>query len=264
MDQQKWRKALSDLPLGGIVLLDQVDSTNSFAENMAREGAANLTLIAADHQTSGRGRRGRSWLSSPGQGLAFSLILTPQPDWKLEGPPGRFSGLGALAVARAVRKSYQLPALIKWPNDVLIQDKKICGVLVEAHWKGDSLTDIILGIGVNVHPGSIPDRTHLQFPATSLARELGSEVRRLPLLVDIVADLLELYQLIFNQEFINLWQDLLAYRGEWISLSEGGEEIDQGVLLGLSSWGGIRVKGGSAPERVYHGGEIRLRLVDRS
>ena len=129
MDEKQLRKSLADLPLGGIRFFKQTGSTNDVALAWATEGAADLSLVVADEQTSGRGRLGRRWLTPPGTALALSLILHPKPTeynyFSL------FSGLGSLALTQILSER-GLPAQVKWPNDVLIADRKTAGILVEA------------------------------------------------------------------------------------------------------------------------------------
>jgi len=263
MNTEHWHKVLSRLSLGDVHVCSQVGSTNLLAESMIASGTPDLTLVVADQQTEGRGRAGRSWITRPGQGLACSLVIYPRQEWG-EILLGRLGGLGGLAVAEVLQKGYGLPARIKWPNDVLIRGRKICGVLVEIHWQGDEMKHGVLGIGVNVHQGSIPEKAALRFPATCLEAEYGPGIKRLELLVSILQRVLELLDTFSGQEFIRRWENHLAYRGQEVLLTREGEEVDRGVVLGLSSLGELRLGGGGQAQRRYRTGEIQLRLVDRS
>jgi BirA family biotin operon repressor/biotin-[acetyl-CoA-carboxylase] ligase len=174
MDERTLRKTLSDILLGGLRTFEQIGSTNDVALAWAADGAPDLALVCAEEQTSGRGRGDRRWFTSPGTALAFSLVLRPLTCEEQSVP--LFSGLGAVAVCEALEMRGLHPE-IKWPNDVLLNRRKVCGVLVEAVWMGDKVDCIVLGIGVNVKPEAIPPSDQLNFPATSIEAEMEKSVR---------------------------------------------------------------------------------------
>jgi len=260
MDDKQLRKALSDLPLGGIRFLQQTGSTNDVALAWATEGAADLSLVVADEQISGRGRLDRRWLTPPGSALAMSLILHPTLVERDHVP--LFSGLGALALTQVL---YELgvTAQIKWPNDVLIAGCKTAGILAEAVWMGGQVESVVVGIGVNVLPESVPPSTEIQFPATSVHAE-GLKIDRIVLLHDLLAKMLVLRPLVGSEEFIRAWESALAFKGETVQVwSESGEgEVDSssfsGILLGLESDGGLSLETPSGVRKIQFG-EIRLR-----
>ena len=151
----------------------EVRSTNDELRNLAEDGMAGGLVLLAESQTSGRGRRGATWFSPAGEGLAFSILLRPEapkPFWS------RLSLVAGLAVAEALERSIPM-AEIKWPNDVMVADKKIAGILVEA--ENDF---VIVGIGINVNTTSFPN----ELPATSLALEKGGQVERRKVLLDVI------------------------------------------------------------------------------
>lgn len=166
---------------------DAIGSTNTEALDWAMSGAPDGSLVVADHQTGGRGRWGRGWFSAPGRLLQFSLILRP------ELPPDRHgvltAGLG-VACARAVERVTGLPARVKWPNDVVVNHRKVAGMLVESTIAGSAISVAVCGIGLNVHltDEEIPDE--LRGKASSLAIELGGEgPNRSELLAAIVSEI---------------------------------------------------------------------------
>lgn len=239
--------ALAPLPLGPLEYHASLGSTNDLAAEQLANGAADRTLIVADEQTRGRGRLGRSWLTPPGAALAFSLILRPLP-----GEPGwAFTALGALAVHDALA-ARGLPAAVKWPNDVLIGGKKVCGVLAEADWQGSSLQGIVLGIGVNVRADAVP-AAGLPFPATCVEAALGPPVDRWDLLAHILQQLLAWRSRIASPDFLSAWEARLAYRGDLVRV--GSQE---GILDGLDPGGGLRLR---TPEGLVSvsGGDLSLR-----
>ncbi|MGH2699362.1 MAG: biotin--[acetyl-CoA-carboxylase] ligase [Actinomycetota bacterium] len=149
---------------------DSIDSTNLEALRWAAEqGAAEGSLVVADTQTAGRGRWGRSWLSQPGAGLLFSVVLRPS---SVE--PGLLTTAGGLAVARAIEVTSGLRATLKWPNDVLIGERKVSGVLVEATSAGHATNAVVLGAGINLHARREERPAEIAESATSIAQELDS------------------------------------------------------------------------------------------
>lgn len=142
------------------------DSTSNDISRMALEGAPEGTIVTADVQTAGKGRRGRSWESQNGTSLLFSILLRPEmePD---KAP--QITLLMAMAVARVVFEWMHLEARIKWPNDVVVNKKKVCGILTEMQLKGSAIDFVVVGTGVNVNQKSIPEE--LQESATSLLLE---------------------------------------------------------------------------------------------
>ena len=148
--------------------LGTVASTQAEAAALAAAGAADGTVVTAAHQSAGRGRRGRAWLDVPGESLLMSIVLRPPI------PPGRapqLSLVAAVAVVDALRAA-AIAAAIRWPNDVMVAERKICGVLPEAvTTREGALQHVILGIGLNVNQGEFPDS--LRNLATSVRLESG-------------------------------------------------------------------------------------------
>ena len=177
---------------------------------------------------------------------------------------GKLSGLGALAVVEGLSGTYPLDARIKWPNDILVNGKKICGVLVDLHWKGAELEAAVIGIGINVYKGSVPGDSELNFPAGSLEEFVKIEGSRLDLLFQVVKNLLEWYPKITSKDFLEAWRGNLAYQDQEVVLISGRKILDQGVVLGLNEEGSLILRSSTGEERNYQTGEIQLRLVDRS
>jgi BirA family transcriptional regulator, biotin operon repressor / biotin---[acetyl-CoA-carboxylase] ligase len=161
---------------------DETTSTNDDALAAAKSGAAHGTLFGAEKQTRGRGRRGSEWISTPGAGLWFSLLLRPELSAELA--PGLALCAG-LAVREAVATRVRVPALVKWPNDVLAGGRKLAGVLVESQVTGNKITSVIVGIGINVTQTEFPEP--ISKIATSLALLSASNDAREPLLADVLA-----------------------------------------------------------------------------
>lgn len=264
MDIQRWRQRLEELPLGELYLYQEVGSTNSEAEKLVGQGAPPFSLVLADAQTAGRGRQGRGWITQPGSALALSWILYPEPGRIQPELLGRLAGLGAVAVWEVLQEIYHLSANIKWPNDLLVEGKKVAGILPEVHWDGCQLTDIILGIGLNVHREALPPDAELLFPAATLEECLGKRISRLDLLIQIMESLLKWYQRLAEPSLVNTWNSALAYRDQEVVLSAPRGEIARGKVLGVDEDGSLSLRDHSGLVQSYHSGEIQVRLVDRS
>ncbi len=250
----------ANLPILGLGkplhFFESIGSTNDEARLLAEKGAQHGTLVLADEQLSGRGRRGRAWYSLAGGGIAFSLILRPEAAYSMD---NTLTVLGALAVVEAL-EAKGLEAQIKWPNDVIVPDGKLGGILVETSWRGNELEFAIVGIGVNVRQSSIPEEV-LDFPAVSVEGVLGAPVDREGLLVDIIQHLGEWYPRMGSKELMASWQRHLAYRGEQVSIRGEGIEI-AGQLQGLTDEGRLIVRLESGETVEAGEGDLTLRPID--
>jgi BirA family biotin operon repressor/biotin-[acetyl-CoA-carboxylase] ligase len=157
-----------------LVHLERVDSTQTTAFALAADGAEDRTVVVADYQASGRGRRGRAWEAPPGQSLLCTILVRPRltpPQWPA------YSLVAAVAVAETLARTAALAARLKWPNDVLIAGRKIAGILLESRVAGDTPTAAIaIGIGINLAQRAFP--AALAARATSIAIESGRTVPR--------------------------------------------------------------------------------------
>jgi BirA family biotin operon repressor/biotin-[acetyl-CoA-carboxylase] ligase len=261
MNQAQLEETLKDLPLGRLEYFPTTGSTNDLAAQWAAAKAPNFSLVMADEQTTGRGRSGRKWHTPPGAALALSLVLRGE-DLRPAYIP-RTAGLGALAVCEALL-DLGLDAQIKWPNDVLINGEKVCGVLAEAHWLGDQLQALILGIGVNITPEALPPQDQLTFPATSVQSTLEIPVDRLEVLKAILENILNWWGKLGTKAFIQAWDEHLAYKNQPVSLVSGPDSVVEGRVLGLDQGGGLILARNNGEQSIYQAGEIHLRpRVDR-
>ena len=258
---------LADLPISWIRYYDQTGSTNVDAARWAEEGAPDLSLILADEQTAGKGRQGRTWFTPPGGALAFSLVLLPQTDASPASYNSqivmRYTALGTLSVCTALEGRYGLSPKIKWPNDVLLEGKKTCGVLAESHWQGDRLSVIILGIGINIAANSAPPEAEVAFPATWLENHTGRPVDRLELLHSIIENLLDWRQRLDTPGFVNAWDQRLAFKNEWVHILNDNDPphspTSSGLLVGLDRHGQLILKDQDGNPFTLLTGELRLR-----
>ena len=266
MDERSLRKALSEIPLGGLSYFKQTGSTNDVGLAWAAAGAPDLALVCAEEQTAGRGRGDRRWFTPPGAALAFSLVLRPRPGEEQSIP--FFSALGALAVCTAM-EALGLQPEIKWPNDVLLNRRKVCGILAESVWTGERVDSIVLGIGVNINAEAIPPPDQLNFPATYLevelaphkSQEVGSSSDRLALLRGILQGILYWRNLMATHDFRQAWESRLAFRGEQVEVGGVGQEVRMGRVDGLEEDGSLRLLSPQGGVFKVTFGEIHLRPV---
>ena len=263
---------MADLNLPAIRFFQSASSTNDESFKWIDYGAPDRALVIADEQTVGRGRCQRRWITTSGSGLAFSLILLSPPfDPQLI---SRLSGLGAVAVRDALQRKYGLPAQIKWPNDILLDQLKAGGVLVEARWSGETLKAVIIGIGINIAPDSVSavnlPPAGLNFPATCVEDALGRPVDRLELLHAILQELLSWLPLLSLSDFILEWETCLAFRNQWVELSSGytpphsqNKQVplptEAGKVIGLTQDGSLKLITRTGELVTVTVGDIHLR-----
>lgn len=227
---------------------EECGSTNDEARALGEAGVGSGAVIVAQRQTAGRGRRGAAWIAPEGEALAFSVLLRPQA------PRGTWSRLAlaaGLAVADAIEE-LGLTARIKWPNDVWIAGRKVCGILVEA---GDAFA--IVGIGINVNVQAFPES--LAASATSLRLERGTPVARGAFLAAVVNRLLQRAADIGgNFESVRAAVETrCALRGMAVSL-ETPEGTLTGIARGIGAGGELLINDGHGTRAVVQAHEVRL------
>jgi BirA family biotin operon repressor/biotin-[acetyl-CoA-carboxylase] ligase len=254
MNEKSLQRKLSGLPLGKIRYFDSIGSTNDEALAWAAAGTPDLSFVIADEQTSGRGRLNRKWFTSKGTALAFSLVLrSPAPSLL-----SRTVGLAALSIADSLLK-HRLAARIKWPNDILLDGKKVAGILIETVWTGAEIDSLVVGMGINMRKESVPPPGFLQFPATSVEAELGHALDREEFLHDLLSAFIARRQVMDTDGFMRSWEDLLAFRGEQVQVMTNEHNSLTGELLGIDSEGGLRLRGEHGHVVTARVGEVSLR-----
>jgi BirA family biotin operon repressor/biotin-[acetyl-CoA-carboxylase] ligase len=208
-----------------IRVFQETTSTNDVIDKLARDGVKEGVVVFAESQTRGRGRLGRRWLSPAKRGLWFSVLL--RPDLRPQ-ETTRLTVASATALRRAIASQTDLQPEIKWPNDLLIQGKKVAGILTELSAELDHVKYIILGIGVDVNlsPGDLP--AELRKVATSLRTELGKPVSRPELAVAILRELDHDYSRIASGQFAAVadeWEEHGTTIGQKVVIRTGNREI---------------------------------------
>lgn len=236
-----------------IVNYNSVSSTMDVARSLAIAGAREGTVVVAEEQTAGRGRLSRRWLAPPGSSLLLSVILKP--------PPSKLSALSmmaALAVSRSIEQATGLAASIKWPNDVLLGGKKVCGILIESDMVKEAVNWAIIGIGINVNldVSSLPG---LETPATSLSSALGHQVSRPELLHTLLQELDELYQLLLQGQPVQQhWLERLDTLGKEVTVRQG-DRIERGVAESVDEQGRLLLRRADGSLTMIVAGDVTLR-----
>ena len=235
------RKCLHTRVLGQAGLYFRLlTSTNDIAKQSASGGMKEGILILAENQLKGKGRRGREWFS-PGGGLWFSVILRPRVEAK-HAPKLTF--LGSVAVVKTLNKLYGIRAEIKWPNDVLISRKKVCGILTETNIKGKTLNFAVVGFGVNANLDLEDFPPHLRDSVTTLKAQLGKEVSREILLCELLENVEICYDLFKSGNFedtLDGWRELSVFLGSYVRILDGQRAIE-GTALDLDAGGALIVR----------------------
>jgi BirA family biotin operon repressor/biotin-[acetyl-CoA-carboxylase] ligase len=242
-------------------ILDSVDSTNSALISAALNGASDGTVLCAEHQHAGKGRRGRSWHAALGGSLTFSVL------WRFDRGLQAMAGLSlavGLAVARAVNRHSRHPARLKWPNDVLVGYRKLAGILVEVQGDMDGAAFAVVGIGLNVRLNEA-QRDAIDQAVVDLA-EMGVMIGRNQLLADCLQELHAVMTSFRQHGFAALraeWMALDAYAGKEVALLLPNTRGVQGVAAGVDDTGAFLLRDQHAVLNAYNGGEISLRLGGR-
>lgn len=200
-----------------VLVLDETGSTNDDCLALADSDEREF-VVWAGHQTAGKGRENRQWHDSPGSSLTFSLLLRPAPEEREH--LSRFTALAALALCDFLEHAFQLQAEIKWPNDVLIQRKKVCGILSETRWKGAVPEALVLGIGINLRDAAFEQVSDLRFPATSLEAEGFAQLDSLSFLEGLLYSLDQRRKQLPGDDFIQDWNERLAFKDEFLPIKQ--------------------------------------------
>lgn len=223
---------------------------------MAAEGAQEGTAITAQSQTAGRGRHGRAWASPIDEGLYLSIILRPRIE------PIRSSSItlaSAIAVAETLIFDFHIQADIKWPNDILVSGRKICGILVESAIEGNQLQFLILGIGVNLAQTDFPEE--IRETATSVMRESGIKVTPDEFLAPLLSHLDYWYRkaIVTPSDVLQRWEEMSSFaRGLNVRIIYS-DEVIEGKTCGLTEMGALIIELDNGERREIVSGEVSLR-----
>ena len=230
---------------------EQLESTNTTADLLARQGCPEGTLVLANEQIAGKGRKGNAWFSPADLNLYLSLVLRPADSGSL-----RFL---AFMISLALQRSLNVIGIhseLKWPNDVLVSGRKIAGILIQTAMEEGRLQFAVVGCGVNVNVRSFPEE--ISETATSVAIEASREVSREDLLVSLLLEFERLYEKIDSAEWdefaSTVEQSSTFFRGCPVRILQEHDSFE-GTTAGLDSFGGLRVQTSSG-ERIVYAGEV--------
>ncbi|MCD7834225.1 MAG: biotin--[acetyl-CoA-carboxylase] ligase [Lachnospiraceae bacterium] len=255
----------SDWAARQVYYYESIDSTNNEAKRLAEEGAAAGTLVVAEEQVQGKGRRGRSWVTPARTAIAMSLLLRPGQSENVRLQPAHAPMLTlvmGMAVAAACREVCDVEAGIKWPNDVVADGKKICGILTEMSCEMDYINYVVIGIGINTGVEQFPPE--LSRTAVSLHTLMGRRPDRAKL-IDVCMEKFEQYYDLFmaTQDFTYLqeaYNALLLGRGDRVRVLSPGREFE-GVSCGIDDRGELLVRREDGTLEKIFAGEVSVRGI---
>ena len=235
----------------------KLSSTNTTAKEQAEKGAKEGTTIIAETQTSGKGRLDRLWVSPRG-GVWLSIILRPRIDPE---DASKITLTTAVAVTRILRRLYNVTAEIKWPNDVLIDNKKVCGILTEAKLRGKTVNFVVVGIGINANFSIQALPEDLQTTATTLKEMLGKNVDREKLTAALLKEFEDYYKLFIERKFERLlteWRSMAGFLGKEVEITSFKEKV-RGVAVDVDENGALVIELKNGERRKVLSGDVTVR-----
>ncbi len=235
-----------------VICYPRLTSTMDVAKREAQQGAIEGTVVIAEEQTAGRGRIKRAWLSPKGS-IALSIILYPSSVYL-----SSLIMVASLAVVHCVERVTDLKSQIKWPNDVLVNGKKVCGILIESDVRGNIVDYAIIGIGINVDL-RLSDFPEISPTATSLSHELGRDVSQLALIRCLLAETERLYlALPAGESVYQEWRDNLVTLGKKVVV-RSGEATYKGIAESVASDGSLLLRQSDGSLTKIVAGDVTLR-----
>ncbi len=238
-----------------IYRFDKIDSTNSHLLRLGEEGFPEGTVVVADEQTAGRGRFGRSWEGEPQASLLFSLLIRPY--FLQEDEVSFLTFAAAVSVAGAIEEVTHVHPQLKWPNDILLDGKKACGILLESSFDSSKLNHVVLGIGLNVNQQSFSSAVSNK--ATSLSIFTGKNFDRDELLFAILTKFSLVYGALYKRDFYSImkkWRERSIMPGRRITVSLAGKTIE-GICDDVADDGALVVRTDNGIEK-FTAGEVKI------
>lgn len=239
-----------------IFYFDKIDSTNNEAKRSINNGISHGDVFIAENQTNGRGRMGRNWISSRGNGIYMSVVA--KQDACIDELP-KITLASGLAVCKAINSVVPCKAVIKWPNDILIAGKKICGILTELVHDSDN-TYAIIGIGINVNNVYIPDE--IKYKASSILIQTGQKYSRTKLIVEILNNMEIYYSRYKNNDktLIDEYKTFCLSIGKTVFVNKNNQQII-GKVIDISSSGRLIVKSDNSVILEINSGEVSIQGI---
>ena len=242
-----------------VVYYDEIDSTNNRAKEAGDNKAPHGTLFVADMQVAGKGRRGRVWQSPAGSSIYMTILLYPEIS-PLKAP--QLTLVMAIAVAEGIKEVTGLDTKIKWPNDIVVNGRKICGILTEMSTEIDYINHVVIGAGINVNQDDFPE--DIRKTASSLKMELGKQVKRSELIAAIMKSFEKDYEIFVKTEDLSglqeLYNSMLVNLDRDVKVLEPGNEYEAHAL-GINKTGELIVRTAEGEEKEIYAGEVSVRGV---
>lgn len=242
-----------------IYFYEKTGSTNTEAAQLAKEGAPHGTVVIAEEQTDGRGRRGRNWQAPAESNIYFSMILRPR---FVADRASMLTLVMGMSVVRAIREQCGLKAEIKWPNDIVVNKKKVCGILTEMTLEERTIGYVIVGVGINVNQQEFPE--NIRETATSLARESSTIFSREKLLQKVMEYFEADYEIFLKTEDMSLLMEKynawLVNKGLQVKVLEPAGEY-RGTAHGINEMGELLVERESGQVEAVYAGEVSVRGI---
>ena len=242
-----------------IIYYKQLESTNVKIQELAAEGALHGTVVVAEEQTAGKGRRGRSWESPAGENIYMSILL--RPILEPEKAP-MLTLVMAYSVIKALQMCGYQGVQIKWPNDLVLSGKKVCGILTEMSLLGNQIDYVVVGVGVNVNTSQFSQE--LSDKATSLYLEQGQKAAKQELIEFIVSQFYDEYERFLKEKDLSFMQEaynrLLINRGKEVRVLEPGNEYTA-YAQGINERGELIVHTAAGEKKTIFAGEVSVRGI---
>lgn len=259
LDEERIKGLIGSSVIGSrLVYLKSVDSTNEEVKRLARTEGEHGLVVVSDRQTSGRGRFSRKWVSESGGGLYFSILLRPDL------PPSDIASItlsAGYAVCLAIRDYTGLDALVKWPNDIIIGNKKVCGILTEMAAQSDRIDYVVIGIGINVNNPSFPDE--ISDRAVSLRIAGGGIVDRSEFFACVINTLDRVigdFLVSLSMDDIEHFKTLCATMGRRVTVTRGGQKLT-GVACDVLPTGELIARLDDGKEITINSGEVTVQGI---
>jgi BirA family biotin operon repressor/biotin-[acetyl-CoA-carboxylase] ligase len=238
------------------IFSEEADSTNSVLLDKGNKYTINGTVFYTEKQLKGRGRKNRPWHSAKELNLTFSILLTNKK--YITENPVLLNFAASLAVGNALENLYQLKVELKWPNDVLINGKKICGILTESTSEGNKIDRLVIGVGINVNQTMFQGSYNI--PPTSVKLEINETAEREKLLAEVLNNIEELLRVLIESPgtIIKDWKQKCSMIGDKISITEG-EEVKYGIFEDVDENGFLLLKDNNDKIEKIHYGDVSLR-----
>lgn len=257
LTEKEIRYDLETVQLGQQILcFEEIDSTNLEIKRQVLNKGQHGLVVVAEEQTKGRGRKGRSWVSPKGTGIWMSILLKPRID---PHSASMLTLVAGLAVCESIKAMTGLEAKIKWPNDIVINGKKICGILTEMSTEIDHLGYVVLGIGINVNTEMFPQG--IQDIASSIFIESGQKISRVKLLQNILKSLEKYYDIFIKdcdlRNLIEQYKQLCVTYQNYVSVI-GRTETKKGLIIDITDTGELIMENEDGRHKII-AGEVSVR-----